>query len=192
MDKANFRQSILPALVAIFGWGTLVLPSHASIPRNSSIYRQSQGTKKNNYIADGVFTGGKAGLGATILSIRHAFSPRAQLERVIVDLGDRDAKPAGLTPGYFQASLDSANKRLVLDVSQLRMSKVSETQLQQLFKKSPYVASVEFTMDPEDKGATLVLNLKQPVRLEVFQMLKDSSPARIVMDLKPTKLDGRF
>jgi hypothetical protein len=99
-----------------------------------------------------------------------------------VALGDKDAKPLVEELSYFQASLDASNLRVVLDISQLRLSKVSEQQVQRLFKKSHYVSSVDLTLDPEDKAATMVIHLKRPMRLEVFQM---SKPARIVIDLTP-------
>lgn len=148
-------------------------------------YKRSLTVKKNAYLTDGVFTGGAAGQGASLLSVRHAYSAKARLERVIVDMGDKQAQPAGKDMGYFQASMDAKNNRVVLDISQLRFSKVSEQQVQNLFRKSPYVASVNFTLDPEDKAATMVLNLKRPMKLEVFQLLKPKAPARIVMDLTP-------
>jgi hypothetical protein len=150
-------------------------------------YKTSLSVKKNAYVLDGVFTGGKAGQGTSLLSIRKSFSARAELERVIIDLGDKDAKPAGRDMGYFQASLDAGNNRLVLDLAQLRLSKVTEAQVQRLFKNDPYVASVDMTMDPQDKSGTLVLNLKRPMKLEVFQLLADKKPARIVLDLTPRK-----
>ncbi|MBX3021733.1 MAG: hypothetical protein KF799_08670 [Bdellovibrionales bacterium] len=147
-------------------------------------YKQSLSGKKNVYVRDGVFTGGVAGQGTSILEVRRAFSAKTELERVIVALGDREAKPLKSEPTYFQASLDAANRRLVLDISQLKLSKVSEQQVQRLFKKSPYVASVDFTLDPEDKAASMVVHLKRPMQLEVFKL---SKPARIVMDLTPVK-----
>ena len=83
----------------------------------------------------------------------------------------------------------------MLDLTQLKISMVSEQKIRDTFKKSPFVASVEFTLDPEDKAGTIVLNLKQPMRLEVFELLDSRKPARIVMDLtplKPTRLKGQF
>ncbi len=151
----------------------------------ASAYKQTLNVKKNQYAEDGVFVGGKAGGGSSLLNVRRIFSPKAKLERVTLDLGDRDAKPPGKHLGYFQVSLDSKENRVVVDLSQLKMSRVSEVAVQNLFKKSPYVASVGLTLDPEDKAGTLVLNLKRPMRLEVFQVLKDGAPGKIVMDLSP-------
>ena len=46
------------------------------------------------------------------------------------------------------------------------------------------MASVSLTLDPEDKAGTMVLYLKKPARLEVFQLLSKKKPARVVLDLK--------
>jgi len=151
----------------------------------ASPYKQSLTTKSNSYVKDGVFTGGKAGQGSSLLGVRRTFSDKARVERVIVDLGDHEAKPAGRNPGYFQVAMDSKNNRVVMDLSQLRFSKVTEQQLKSIFAKSPYVSSVSLTLDPEDRAATMVLKLKRPMRLEVFQLLDNKKPGRVVMDLTP-------
>ena len=152
--------------------------AHAASP-----FKRTLDVKKNAYVADGVFTGGRVlSQGSSLLAVRRDFSAKAGLERIVVALGDQEAKPLKTGMAYFQASLDAANKRLVLDISHLKQSKVSEAQVQRLFRTSPNVASVDFTLDPEDKAASMVVNLKRPMKLEVFQLRK---PARIVMDLKP-------
>lgn len=152
----------------------------------ASPYKQSLTVKKNSYIQDGVFTGGQAGSGSTLLGVRRAYSAKAKLERVIVDMGDKDGKSARPeNMGYFQASVDASRNRVVLDLAQLKMSMVTERSLAETFKKSPYVKSVEFTLDPEDKAGSLVLNLKRPMRLETFRISAPGKPARVVMDLTP-------
>lgn len=158
--------------------------------RAATPFKQSLSEKKNIYMRDGVFTGGRAGAAGpagSIITVRRGFSAKAQLERVIVNMGDREGKPLKMEPTYFQASMDAANRRVILDITQLRLSKVSEQQIRKLFKGSPYVESVNFTLDSEDKSASMVLNLKRPMKLEVFRLAK---PARIVMDLKPVATVG--
>lgn len=150
-------------------------------------FKQALTLKKNDYLADGVFTGGAAGSGCSLLAVRRVYSKKAQIERVIVDMGDRQAKPVGKKLGYFQASVDQKRMRIVLDLAQLQASAVTEPKLKELFAKSPYVASAEFTIDPEDKTGTIVLNMKQPMTLEVFESLADKKPARVVMDMRPLR-----
>jgi hypothetical protein len=167
--------------------GFALLLSVGSVAMASSPFKQSLTMKKNHYLADGLFIGGKAGNGSSLLGLRRAFSAKAALERVIVDLGDGDGKPAGKHLGYFQASVDAGQNRVVLDLAQLKLSKISEQQIKGLFKDSPYVASVEFTLDPEDKAGTMVLNLKRPMQLEVFELLDSRKPGRVVLDLTPAR-----
>ena len=150
-----------------------------------SPFKSALDQKKNLYIQSGVITGGRAGTGSSLLRVRRVFSAKNQVERVILDMGDKDLKPTGPQLGYFQAAVDSKQNRLVLDLAQLRFSKVTEAQLQTLFSRDAFVSSAELTLDPEDKAGTLVLNFKRPVRVEVFQLLKDKQPGRIVVDVTP-------
>jgi len=162
----------------LLGLAGLTIVAGAATP-----YKQTLNVKKNAYLSDGVFTGGKtAGQGASILAVKRGFSAKAELERMIVTIGDKEARPLRGEPTYFQASMDAAQRRMVLDISQLKLSKVSEAQIQRLFKSSPYVSGIDLTLDPEDRAATMVVHLKRPMRLEVFKM---SKPARIVLDLIP-------
>jgi hypothetical protein len=179
-------------LMSVWGVGMrliiiAVLLSVGLMARASTPFKQSLDEKKNVYMQDGVFTGGKAGTGTTLLGIRRRFSAKAKIERVIVDLGDKDAKPSGKNMGYFQASVDARQMRVILDLAQLRSSALSEQRVQDIFRNSPFVKSVEFTLDPEDRAGTLVLNLKRPMRLEVFQLRVNKKPARVVMDMMPAK-----
>lgn len=164
----------------------MILTAHLPIQvQAASAYKQTLTVKKNEYATDGVFIGGKAGSGTSLLNVRRIYSPKAQLERVMIDLGDGEAKPAGKNMGYFQVSLDAGENRAVVDLSQLKLSRVSEAAVQNLFKNSPYIEAVSLTLDPEDKAGTLVLKFKQSMKMEVFQQLKSDQPGRIVLDLSP-------
>ena len=154
----------------------------------SSPFKQSLAQKTNAYVKDGLFIGGSAGSGSSLLAVRRNFSKKANIERIIIDLGNKDAKPAGKNMSYYQASMDAQHNRVILDLAQLKLTLVSEQKLKQVFKDSPFVASVEFTLDPEDQAGTIVLNLKRPMQLEVFNLLSTPKPARIVMDLTPAKV----
>jgi len=151
----------------------------------ASPYKQSLANKSNAYLQDGVFTGGRAGMGSSLLNVRRTYSQRAAIERVIVDLGDQDMRPTGKKMPYFQASVDAKANRVIVDLAQLQMSRVTETQLKKLFRSSPYVASVEYSVDPADKTGSIILNLKRPMKLEVFQLLAAKKPSRVVLDLTP-------
>ncbi len=152
----------------------------------ATAFKRSLTQKQNKYLKDGVFTGGEAGQGASLLNVRRAFSPKLGLERVIVDMGDAtgEAKVDG-PMGYFQVAMDSTRNRVIVDLAQLRVSKVTESRLKELFKKSSFVKNVALTLDPEDQTATLVMDLSKPARLEAFRLNAKGRAPRIVMDLIP-------
>lgn len=168
-------------------WILVVLALSGPLAFAASPYKKSLSLKRNEYILDGVFIGGKAGTGTSLLGLRRTYSSKMQTERVIIDLGNKDAKPSGIQVGYFQVSMDGPNQRVILDLAQLMISKINERQIQETFQKSPFVKSAELTLDPEDHAGTLILNMKQPMKLEVFQIRKADKPARVVMDLKPVR-----
>lgn len=172
-------------LMKRFIWASTIILLIAQATEAASPYKKTLSVKKNNYSADGVFIGGKAGAGTTLLNVRRIFSPKAQVERLVLDLGDKDAKPSGKEIGYFQVSMDSAQNRAVIDLAQLKLSRVSETAVRNLFKKSPYVETVNLTLDPEDKAGTMVVQFKKPMKMEVFQQLKSGHPGRVVIDFTP-------
>jgi hypothetical protein len=163
----------------------------AAIPSTKTLYVHTLTAKKNRYVSEGVFTGGTAGTGATVLGVRRLYSPKAQIERVVVDLGNKDGRPSPKSLSYFQASVDPGTNRIVLDLAQLQSTSVTEPQLKALFKKSAFVSKVEFTLDPEDKTGSMVLQLKRPAKLEVFQLLGGGKPARVVMDMVPVAPAGK-
>ncbi len=163
-------------------WASILLVGLVPSTWADSPYKRTLSVKKNNFSDDGVFIGGKAGSGISLLNVRRFYSPKKHLERVVIEVGDKDANPHLKELGYFQVSLDKQHKRIVVDLAQLKLSRVSERAVQRLFKKSPIVSEVNLTLDPEDKAATLVLNLKHPVRMEVFQKTKANEPGRIVID----------
>jgi hypothetical protein len=175
------RFLIIAGLVVLSGMAA------AAVPSQQALFVQTLSAKKNRYVTDGVFTGGKAGTGATVLGVRRTFSAKAQIERVIVDLGNKDGKADQSQTGYFQVSMDAGNNRVVLDLTQLKMAKVTEQQLKSVFKKSAYVSATEFTLDPEDKTGSMVFRLKRPMKLEVFQLRTPGKPSRVVLDLTPLK-----
>ncbi len=68
------------SLSAFLAWGLALLwpmSGFASTP-----FKQTLTVKQNAYLSDGVFVGGKAGAGATLLGVRRAFSKGAHLERL--------------------------------------------------------------------------------------------------------------
>lgn len=166
-----------------WSWGAVaVTPFHRSLVQ-----------KQNKYMKDGVVVGGQAGRGASLLNVRRAFSPKIGLERVIVDMGDEQGNATSSeNMGYFQVALESKRNRILVDLAQLRISKLSEPQIKSIFKKSPYVKTASLTLDPEDNTGTLLLELSRPVRLEVFNLSATKKTPRIVLDILPASAAERI
>ena len=154
----------------------------------ASIYKRALDTKTDQYITQGVVIGGNSGAGFTLLNVRRESSSKLALERVILDIGDRDGKPLLNKLGYFHVSVEQNPSRVVIDLSQVNRSAVSEAGISRIFSKSPFVKTVEMMMEPEDNSAKLVLNTKVPVAAEIFKLPSASKASRIVIDIKKAKL----
>lgn len=150
----------------------------------ASIYKKALDTKKDQYLTSGVVIGGSAGPGFTLLNVRHETSKKLAMERIIFDLGNREGQPLLNKLGYFHVSVEKNPARVIIDLSQVARSRVSELDLARLFSKSPFVAKVEMSMEPEDSAAQIVLNTKGPIAAEVFEMPSAKKASRLVIDLK--------
>jgi len=160
--------------------------ARAATPFKSSL---TLPVKKGVYIKEGLIQGGQAGPGVALTGVRRAFSPSVRMERLILDLGDSSGKPTQHL-GYFQASLDAGGRRAVMDISQLKLSQVSEAQIRGLFAKSPFVEGVDLVLDQQDLTGSLVLRFKRPMQMEVFHLKNPKATARVVMDFKPQVRGG--
>lgn len=151
---------------------------------SASIYKKALDTKKNQYLTSGVVIGGQAGAGFTLLNVRREHSKKLSMERIIFDVGDRSGQPLLKRLGYFHVSVEKNPSRIVIDLSQVARSQVSEMDLARLFSKSPFVSKVEMSMEPEDSAAKIILNMKSPIAAEVFEMPSQKKASRVVIDLK--------
>jgi len=151
---------------------------------SASIYKKALDTKKDQYLTTGVVIGGQAGSGFTLLNVRRESSNKLAMERIIFDMGDREGQPLLKKLGYFHVSVEKNPSRVIIDLSQVARSRVSEINLAKMFEKSPFVAKVEMSMEPEDNAAKIVLNTKVPIAAEIFEMPSDKKASRLVIDLK--------
>lgn len=152
--------------------------------QGASVYKKALDKKLNAYLDEGVIVGGRAGTGYSLLNARRDLSDKMGVERLILELGDIEGHPLRSQAGFFHASVEKNPPRVVIDLSQLSRSAVSEARLREIFKKSPNVKNVELTSDPEDRSATLVLHLKNSVALEAFELPANGKASRLVFDLK--------
>lgn len=155
---------------------------------STSIYKKALSTKTDQYLSQGVVIGGQAGPGFTLLNVRRQNTKNLALERVILDIGDKEGKPLFNRVGYFHVSVEQAPARVVIDLSQMLGSRVSEISLGRLFLKSPFIKKAELSIEDGDNTAKIVLSTKVPVVAEVFQMPSKDKPSRIVIDIKKARL----
>jgi hypothetical protein len=149
-----------------------------------SPYKQALPKKTSAYSTNTVFMGGRAEKLQSLMRVRRIHSTKVGLERVILDLGSEDYRPMAES-GYFHVSVDGNNSRVVIQLSQMSKTLTNEQQLRKVFAKSKFVKSVDFTVDPEDSTGTVVLNLKKPMKAEVFSLSgKKKQTARLILDLK--------
>ena len=99
----------------------------------------------------------------------------------------RKASHSSISWGYFHVSIEKEPMRVVIDLSQVLRSRVTEIELGRLFLKSPFVRKVEMSMEAGDNTAKIVLATKVPVVAEVFKMPSKDKASRIVIDIKKAK-----
>ena len=140
--------------------------------------------KKNAYILDGVFTGGKSGEGYTILGLRRFFKAKSHRERLVLDIGDRSGRPQKGMPNFFHIELDASLNRVVMSLVQVEFETEQARSLVMKFKKSPYVKDAKMSYDATSMSTTILLTLTRKVKMEAFVLpSKKKFPSRIVVDL---------
>lgn len=139
--------------------------------------------KKHDYLTEGVFTGGEGGRGFSLLDVRRHFSKKDNIERVVLELGDEKGQPTDKI-GYFQVSVSQKNKRVDIDLSQMRGARVDQAKLAQLFKSSPLIKSAKINYDPEDSGIIIQLQLEAKSAVEVFKVPAKDKSGRVIVDIK--------
>lgn len=168
-------------------WQVLVITSLLMPSWGATAFRKALDTKKNLYIDGGTIIGGEAGKSFSLLKVRRQADLKKKLERVVINLGDEQGRLLKGRVSFFQVNLEPKNSRLVVNLSQVVASKVSQEELVAEFKKSPFIRSVDLILDPIGSSTSLVLDLKRKVRAEVFKMESKGAPGRIVIDMIPTR-----
>lgn len=144
--------------------------------------------KKGHYIREGAIAGGSSGSSYSLLQVRYRNFEKQKVERLVLDLGDEKGEPLLKKVSYFHVENRPKQKRVIVDLAQTKMSKINETQLTNLLGKSPLIAKSSLLRDPESHSLTLVLDVKRPVEVEVFQRIIKKTGGKIVLDLREAKL----
>lgn len=141
---------------------------------------------KGQFMEGRLYKGGQSGFLQSLLQVEKKNFKQAGAERIRFIFGNEKGLKSRQPLGYFHVQHDVKNNRVVLDISQLSISRVSEQQIRRTLANSPLVSEVSFTADPEDGSSTLVLSLKKPVLLRVAKQKTKFGPA-LALDLRPKR-----
>lgn len=164
------NKSILLTLVFI------ALGADAAIP-------PAQNSPQKILSGSGYRSGGVAGSGFTLLNLNAEFNPKTAIERMILDVGTLDGQANKGLPGYFQVELKPGARRVVIDFSQMPNSQMTSSHIQYRLRKSKFVKQVKMLADPTDGSLSLILDLKKPARLKVYQVPGEKLTSKVVLDL---------
>ncbi len=140
-------------------------------------------------IQSGISVGGKSADEFSLLSVRAENTPDGKNERLVLAYGDRFGQPHRGEPGYFHVALDRDARRLVIDLAQVRKTKIDPQQLSKILKNSKFVASSEMTMDPQDGSTNITLTMKQSVQVKVATV--DADQGSLVLEILPSRGDRK-
>jgi hypothetical protein len=94
-----------------------------------------------------------------------------------------DGRPLKGLPGYFNVELQNNSQRIVIDFAQMPVSQMDLKALKERFKKSLYVENIKMLEDPSDNTLSLIMDLKKPVKVKVFQVPGQKTTSKVVLDL---------
>lgn len=138
--------------------------------------------KSNEILRQGKVIGGEAGNGFSLLNVSRRTQKNGG-ERWVLDIGNAQGEARKGRPGYYHVEKDSLRRILSIDLAQMRMSKVDQAKLNQLIKKSPYLAMPRLSSDPSDQSLNLAFHLKKDVKVKVYQVPGVKGTSRVVLDL---------
>ncbi|MBL7545191.1 MAG: hypothetical protein JNL11_15340 [Bdellovibrionaceae bacterium] len=163
-------------MVKLFSVLLLPLFLHAALP-------SSQKLQKGIIADQGAVSGGVAGNGFSMLKMQLVSMPNAKMERYIFDIGDLKGHKIKGLPGFYHVQLVKNPPQMVIDFSQMPVSRVFENDLTKTLKKSVLVSNGKLVSDPVDKTLTMVLNLKKPGKMKVMQVKGEKETSKLVVDL---------
>lgn len=120
------------------------------------------------FFEQGLAIGGEAGRAFSITGIsKKAENNKVLSESILINIGDGFGNKLIGNVGFFQVAVDNNPARIVIDLTQMHLTKVDEQKLAAIFRDSGFIKSTDMTMDPEDFSTNLTLLLKKPVRVKV-------------------------
>lgn len=132
---------------------------------------------------EGVSFGGVAGSGFTLMDLRRTADVKKKIERIVIDVGDREGGTLRGRPGYYYAELKKNPQRLVIDFAQMPNAKIDQTGIASRLKGSLAVTKSSMSLDPVDSSLNLTLDLKKNTKVRVYQVSGNKTTSKVVIDL---------
>lgn len=152
---------------------------HASVN-----YRMALSKKTNEYMEEGVITGGEAIRGSILMDLQRIYSAKSKMDRVVIDIGAMSPGESLREMGYFHVSVEKKPARIVIDLPHVKALGKSLEDFHKAFYTSPFIDKYRLIANPVDSSMQILLELRRPVSVEVFQVLTSGKNPRLVLDLK--------
>jgi len=176
--NSSWFRRLLSLSISLLAAGEL--HAQGSIPPEK--VRVSESKKTQNYLKDGVFTGGDQSIeNVVIKNIRRAAN--SGFERIVIDLDGVSAgklQTLNRAP-YFQVAVSPEERRLTVSIWGDPQLHFNAKQILSSFKKSSWISSIDLLPQLEPEFWSFVLNLKSDTNVEVFEL---KEPVRIILDVK--------
>ncbi len=167
----------------LFTVSLMVSPVHAAIQQDKVFPVDSK--KRQSYLSDGLFVGGDQAISEVVVrDIRRAAN--AGFERIVIDLeAVRDGEHSAVQRApYFHIAISPGEKRIVVTIWGKPKLGFEVQKVLAAFKKSQAISQVDLYPPLDGESWTMVLNLKSPQSIEVFEL---PNPVRIITDIRPKK-----
>lgn len=155
-----------------------------AVPVTAAVSSQAaKPTAAKILVGEGTSFGGLAGSGFTLMDLRRTADRKKKIERIVMDVGDRNGAALRGWPGYYYVELKKNPRRLVIDFAQMPNSNLDQKQLALKMKNSLAVKKTLMTLDPVDSSLNLTLDLKQNTKVRVYQVAGKKTTSKVVIDL---------
>lgn len=132
---------------------------------------------------EGVTFGGLAGSGFTLMDLRRTADAKKKIERIVIDVGDRQGGAMRGWPGYYFAELKRQPNRLVIDFAQMPNARINQEQISSRMQGSLGILKTAMSLDPVDSSLNLTMDLKKNTKVRVYQVAGKKSTSKVVIDL---------
>lgn len=134
-------------------------------------------------VGEGITFGGIAGAGFTLKDFRRTADVKKKIERIVMDVGDRNGADIRGWPGYYHIELKKNPRQLIIDFAQMPNSRINQKAIALKMKNSMAVSKTSMSLDPVDGSLNLTMDLKTNAKVKVYQVAGKKSTSKVVVDL---------